>query len=142
MSHLIFSIFSINFCSIKSDMSSNTFRPQAASGFFDVECDFFCDFQTLCTSLPFFKKDNGSVKKLSVIHHSDISKSFPPTFIRLKKSYKLNYELFFLSVARCLKITEKVSFNIASEASYVHNLSGQKFMKNAENSHFGEFLKN
>ena len=49
MSHLIFSIFSINFCSIKSDMSSNTFRPQAASGFFDVECDFFCDFQTLCT---------------------------------------------------------------------------------------------
>ena len=29
-------------------------------------------------------------------------------------------------VARCLKITEKVSFNIASEASYVYILSGQK----------------
>ena len=27
---------------------------------------------------------------------------------------------------RCLKITEKVSFNIASEASYVYILSGQK----------------
>ena len=37
---------------------------------------------------------------------------------------------------RCLKITEKVSFNIASEASYAHNLSGQKFIKNAKNCSF------
>ena len=29
---------------------------------------------------------------------------------------------------QCLKITEKVSFNIASEASYVYILSGQKFI--------------
>ena len=29
-------------------------------------------------------------------------------------------------MARCLKITEKVSFNIASEASYDYILSGQK----------------
>ena len=35
--------------------------------------------------------------------------------------------------ARCLKITEKVSFNIASEASYVYILSGQKLIKNAKN---------
>ena len=31
--------------------------------------------------------------------------------------------------SQCLKITEKVAFNIASEASYVYNLSGQKFIK-------------
>ena len=31
---------------------------------------------------------------------------------------------------QCLKITEKVSFNIASEASYVYILSGQKFIEN------------
>ena len=31
-----------------------------------------------------------------------------------------------------LKIKEKVSFNIASEASYVYILSGQKFNKNAK----------
>ena len=31
-------------------------------------------------------------------------------------------------VTRCLKITEKVSFNIASEASYVYILSGQKII--------------
>ena len=30
-------------------------------------------------------------------------------------------------IARCLKSTEKVSFNIASEASYVYILSGQKW---------------
>ena len=40
--------------------------------------------------------------------------------------------------ALCLKIIEKVSFNIASEASYVYILRGQKFIENAKN---GEFLK-
>ena len=30
---------------------------------------------------------------------------------------------------QCLKITEKVSFNIASEASYAYILSGQKFIE-------------
>ena len=39
-------------------------------------------------------------------------------------------------VARCLKITEKVSFNIASEASYVYILSGHKLIKNAKNGQF------
>ena len=34
--------------------------------------------------------------------------------------------------SQCLKITEKVSFNIASEASYVYILSGQKLIKNAK----------
>ena len=43
--------------------------------------------------------------------------------------------------SQCLKITEKVAFNIASEASYVYILSGQKLIKNAKNSQFGEFLK-
>ena len=41
-------------------------------------------------------------------------------------------------VSQCLKITEKVAFNIASEASYVYILSGQKFIKNAK---IGDFLK-
>ena len=36
---------------------------------------------------------------------------------------------------------KKVSFNIASEASYVYILSDQKFIKNAKNCQFGEFLK-
>ena len=40
-----------------------------------------------------------------------------------------------------LNITEKVAFNIASEASYVYILNGQKFIKIAKNSQFEEFLK-
>ena len=43
---------------------------------------------------------------------------------------------------QCLKITEKVSFNIASEASYVYILSGQKFIKNAKYGPFWRFLEN
>ena len=35
-------------------------------------------------------------------------------------------------IARCLKITEKVSFNIASGASYVYILSGQKLNKKCQ----------
>ena len=41
---------------------------------------------------------------------------------------------------RCT-VFEKVSFNIASEASYVYILSGQKLIENDKNVHFGEFLK-
>ena len=43
---------------------------------------------------------------------------------------------------RCLKITEKVSFNIASEASYVYILSGQTLIKNAENGPFWRIFEN
>ena len=42
----------------------------------------------------------------------------------------------------CLKITEKVSFDIASEASYVYILSGQKLIKNAQNSPFWRLFEN
>ena len=41
-----------------------------------------------------------------------------------------------MTPARCLKITETVKFNIASEASYVYILSGQKLIKNAKNGSF------
>ena len=37
---------------------------------------------------------------------------------------------------QCLKITEKVSFTIASEVSYVYILNGQKLIKNAKNGQF------
>ena len=39
-------------------------------------------------------------------------------------------------MAQCLKITEKVAVNIASEASYVYILSGQTLIKYAN----GQFL--
>ena len=39
-------------------------------------------------------------------------------------------------ITQCLKITQKVSFNIASEASYVYILSGKKLNKNTKNNQF------
>ena len=42
----------------------------------------------------------------------------------------------------CLKITEKVALKIASEASYVYNLSGQKLIKNAKNGAFWRVFEN
>ena len=44
------------------------------------------------------------------------------------QNWKLGY-----NNTQCLKIAQKVAFNIASEASYIYNLSGQKFIKNAKN---------
>ena len=41
-----------------------------------------------------------------------------------------------------LKITEIVSFNIASEASYVYILSGQKLIRNAKNGQFWRVFEN
>ena len=49
--------------------------------------------------------------------------------VRLIHQWKLpKADLAIPPEARCLKITEKVSFNIASEASYVYILSGQKII--------------
>ena len=46
------------------------------------------------------------------------------------------------TVARCLNITEKVSFNIASKASYAYILSGQKFIKKCQKwSNLASFYK-
>ena len=47
-----------------------------------------------------------------------------------------------MASAQCLKITEKISFNIVSEASYVYILSGQKVIKNAKNGAFWRVFEN
>ena len=60
---------------------------------------------------------------------------------KLRKTESRLKDKFHMPYTRCLKITEKVSFNIASEASYVYMLSGQKLVKNAKNSQFFENLK-
>ena len=46
---------------------------------------------------------------------------------------ELHLKYFWLaSVARCMKITEKVSFNITSQACYVYSFNGQKLIENAK----------
>ena len=43
---------------------------------------------------------------------------------------------------QCLKIAQKVSFFIKSEASYVYILSRLKFIKNAKNGSFWRVFEN
>ena len=57
-------------------------------------------------------------------------------------SSKILWKKRLLYTTRCLKITEKVSFNIASEASYVYILSGQKLIKNVKNGPFWRVFEN
>ena len=58
-----------------------------------------------------------------------------------RRAKKLQRSLASLST-QCLKITEKVSFNVVSEASYVYILSGQKSIKNAKNGQFWRLFEN
>ena len=51
-------------------------------------------------------------------------------------------DFYFASRTWCFKITEKVSFNIANEASYVYILTGQKLIKNAKNDPFWRVFEN
>ena len=50
--------------------------------------------------------------------------------------------LYYISTAQCLEINQKVSLNIASEASYVYILSRQKLIKNAKMVQFGNLQSN
>ena len=64
---------------------------------------------------------------------------WPKSFIAIlnfwtKSGKKHSYSFVFMHGV--LKITEKVSFNIASGASYFYILSGQKLIKNAKNGPF------
>ena len=62
----------------------------------------------------------------SIRYHISCHSAFNPIIIY--------YTLFNFTVwSQCLKITGKVAFKIASEASYVYILSGQKFIKNVKN---------
>ena len=56
-----------------------------------------------------------------------------------KHNYSQNHELTLNTVFENHK---KVSFNIASEASYVYILSGQKFIKMARNGPFWQVFEN
>ena len=44
-----------------------------------------------------------------------------------------------MSIITVFENLKKISFNNASEASYVYILSGQKLLKNSQNSQFDEF---
>ena len=71
----------------------------------------------------------------------------PYKFHNLSEAFsQKNLDLYLVCIlgpiSQCLKITEKVSFNIASEASYVNILSGQKLIKNAKTGPFWRVFEN
>ena len=84
-----------------------------------------------------------------VVSHISYRSIFPhfrgPYFLKFRGLDFLQYfhiQDTFSTTPRCLKITEKVSFNIASEASYVYILNRQKLIKNAKIGPFWRvFLK-
>ena len=68
---------------------------------------------------------------------------FLKTFLSTKMSnFNSNRFSKIVRFARWLKITEKVSFNIKSDASYVYVLSGEKLIKNARSSQFWRVFEN
>ena len=50
--------------------------------------------------------------------------------------------ILLVTKSRCLKISQIVAFNIASEARYVYIFSGQKLIKNAKNGPFWRVFEN
>ena len=82
----------------------------------------FCDFES----------ENWLELGMNAFSYKTHKNSMMPLKVKFKRDYS----------TRFLKITEKVSFNIASEASYVYILSGQKFIKNAKNGHFWRVFEN
>ena len=60
------------------------------------------------------------------------------------RGLKMRFSITKLSndTSQCLKISQNVAFNIASEVSYVYILSGQKIIENAKNGPFWRVFVN
>ena len=110
---------------------------------------------SLCRSsspLPKKAKKYSTIRCMkcnNVKHQKEITRFFFlfKVWIFWQKSFGASCNLYGSKISidcitQCLKILEKVSFNIASEASYVYILSGQKFIKNAENGPFWRLFDN
>ena len=65
-----------------------------------------------------------------IISMNSVEESASPTKALDHDSDNLSKSSTHYHCAQCLKITEKVAFNIASEASYIYIFSGQKLIKN------------
>ena len=59
-----------------------------------------------------------------------------------KCQFRIETILYASETSTRLKITRKVSFDIASETSYVYSLRRQKLSKNAKNGQFWRVFEN
>ena len=95
---------------------------------------FFCPLIS-CRSIAQITRDNCGLAELMSDNRLKIDLPYNNNmncYVELSlpepRDFMLTIENFKVSVisSRCIKITEKVSFNIASEASYAYILSGEK----------------
>ena len=96
-------------------------------------------FNALTCDFKFYLQHIQSYMPSSKIQFNQI-RIFAPK--KISNEQLFSYWLSKIKKAQCLKITEKVASNIASEASYVYILSGQKFIKNAKNGQFWRVFEN
>ena len=74
-------------------------------------------------------------------HHELITYHYTQSTCMDRKEALSNFRTFYLTVShlpswptsQCLKIAQKVAFNVASEASYIYFFSGQKLIKIVQN---------
>ena len=85
------------------------------------------------TSQFYEQQNNNKVRSSWIFHHVIEVQSWREE--RDKPIHQMH-------LTRCLKITENVSFDIASEASYVYIFSGQKLIKNAKCGPFWRVFEN
>ena len=97
----------------------------------------FCHHSEKIYNCPFGQKSRKAQE-----NGNEASNRFVLTKIDFMKNDDMEMYPQIIYITRCLKITEKVSFNIASEASYVYILSGQKLIKNAKNGPFWRVFEN
>ena len=95
----------------------------------------------LVCSQPWSFQADTQYKLVSSSNSLKVCEKYEKKSAIVKRKRKIQYKLSThtkLQSSQCLKITEKVAFNIASEASYVYIFSRQKFVKDAKNRKFGE----
>ena len=96
------------------------------------------------TLLAILSIDRVKNKECVNVYHSRKGILLHKIILKQVLSYQKIPTIFWLVKAKpqCLKITQKVLFNIASGASYVNNLSGPKIIKDAKNRQFAYFSEN
>ena len=93
------------------------------------------------TLLAILSIDRVKNKECVNVYHSRKGILLHKIILKQVLSYQKIPTIFWLVKAKpqWLKITQKVSFNIAS---YIYNLSGQNVIKNAQNRQFEEYFEN
>ena len=116
-------------------------RPLQKTGFSIRKCNFEEHHVSIrkCTQTHFFFQfQNGD----TALHIAAAMGRRKLTRVLLESGCNKDVKNKVKKLTRCLKISEKVSFNIKSEASNVYILSGQKFIKNAKHDQFWRVFEN